>query len=129
MCTACVGAHTQDINGLASLDDLGNLYTGTPWVTSEVAAGPDGVMPLGIPEQTLPASFIDGLTPAGPRTMPRPGAISKTPSGWVLGYNSACTQEQSDAYETFNEARRNPYATSLNDLGHYVGSEGDAMFV
>ena len=101
---ACVGASGSPLDGLASMDNLGSLYNGTPWITSETTAGPDGVLPLGYPEQQLPSTFIDGLTPTGPRTMARPGAVSKTKSGWVLGFNSQRTKTESAAYEMFNEA-------------------------
>ena len=97
-CTTCVGGVSNPLDRLASMDQLNSLYNGTPWISSETTAGPDGVLPLSYPEQLLPASFIDGLTPTGPRTLPRPGAISKTRSGWVLGFNSHRTQEESDWY-------------------------------
>ena len=117
-------AQASTINDFASLDSLPGLYSSLP--AGATTGAFDSETLLIEPTNTISTpSFIDALSPDGPRVLSSKSKLTKTESGWVLGYCREMDPAHREQLDTLLLDRFKPIcATGFRDLGCYDGSAG-----
>ena len=103
---------------MADIDRIEDLYTSLPVGVLTGAFTSDTL-------QVAKPSFIDALSPDGPRVLQSQSKVTKTASGWVLGYCRDLEPALQTQLTELLEARFKPVcATGFPDLGSYCGPLG-----
>ena len=106
------------IDGMGDINFLEGLYSNTPVGILVGSFTPETL-------QVAKPSFIDALSPDGPRVLQSRSKVTKTSHGWVLGHCRDLAPADQQQLSALLESRFKPVcATGFQDLGQYNGALG-----